>query len=155
MDLTFLAAGLLEPIPANATLGIRVVTAAEGCAEVAMPAAPDRANVVGAMHSSGLIALIDATCLAAVIAMADEGAPFEDIVPLGAAAHLEFLAPARGPLAGRCDLDPEARAAVTRLLAGETDKVSAATTAEIRDPDGSVVCRGTFDWRMRRVRSGR
>ena len=98
MDVTSLAAGLLEPIPANAALGIKVISAAEGCAEVSMPEAPDRANVVGSMHSSGLIALIDAASLAAVVAMSDERAPFEGIVPLGASAHLEFLAPARGEL---------------------------------------------------------
>lgn len=152
MDVTSRAAGLLEPIPANAALGIKVISAAEGCAEVSMPEAPDRANVVGSMHSSGLIALIDAASLAAVIAMSDEGAPFEDIVPLGASARLEFLAPARGGLKGRCGLDDQARAAITRLLVGQTDKVSATTNAEIHDREGLVVCRGTFDWRIRRIR---
>ncbi len=91
MDLTSLAAGLLEPVPANAALGIKVTRAAGGGAEVSMPEATDAANVIGSMHSSGLIALIDAAGLAAVIAMTDERAPFENVVALGANARLEFL----------------------------------------------------------------
>ncbi len=43
-------------------------------------------------------------------------------------------------------------AAITRLLVGQTDKVSATTNAEIHDREGLVVCRGTFDWRIRRIR---
>jgi len=152
MDLTSLAAGLLEPIPANAAFEIRVISAANGCAEATMPEASALTNVVGSMHSSGLIALVDATCLAAVIAMTSQAAQFENIVPLGASAQLEFLAPARGRLTGRCDLDHEARLAITHLLVGKTDRASATTTAEIRDPGASVVCRGTFDWRIRRIR---
>jgi len=100
MDLTSLAAGLLEPVPANAALGIKVIRAAGGGAEVSMPEATDAANVIGSMHSSGLIALIDAAGLAAVIAMTDERAPFENVVALGANARLEFLAPARGTAEG-------------------------------------------------------
>lgn len=151
MELTSLAAGLLEPVPANAALGIKVIRAAGGGAEVSMPEATDAANVIGSMHSSGLIALIDAAGLAAVIAMTDERAPFENVVALGANARLEFLAPARGRLRGSCRLDNQARAAIKRLLLGEADKVSATTNVEIRDPDDLMVCRGTFEWRIRRI----
>ncbi len=52
--------------------------------------------------------------------MTDERAPFENVVALGANARLEFLAPARGRLRGSCRLDNQARAAIKRLLLGET-----------------------------------
>jgi len=60
-------------------------------------------------------------------------------------------APARGRLRGSCRLDNQARAAIKSLLLGETDKVSATTNVEIRDPDDLMVCRGTFEWRIRRI----
>jgi acyl-coenzyme A thioesterase PaaI-like protein len=98
---------LLEPVPANRTFGVRVLSAAGAAAEVELVAAAAFENVIGSLHSSGLVALIDATGLAAVIAAAGEESHFDGVAPLGSEAHVEFLAPARGRLVGRCVPAPE------------------------------------------------
>jgi hypothetical protein len=54
--------------------------------------------VIGSLHSSGLVALVDAAGLAAIIAAAAEEHELQDVTPLGWVAHLEFLSPACGRL---------------------------------------------------------
>jgi hypothetical protein len=68
MDVTALARTLLEPVPAHRTAGIEVLRAADGAAEVALQTPEALVNVIGSLHSSGLIALVDAAGLAAIIA---------------------------------------------------------------------------------------
>jgi uncharacterized protein (TIGR00369 family) len=151
MDATALAAALLEPIPANRTMGVKVVRALDASAEVTMFAAPELLNVIGSLHSSGLVALVDAAGLAATIAAATEEGQFEGVVPLGVLAQIEFLAPARGTLTGRCTLAGEDLDALHALLERRTSKAELATAVEVVDEESRVVCRGTFTWKMRRV----
>lgn len=150
MDMTATAAELLEPIPAHRTLGLRVLHAADGVGEVGTTVTEPLTNVVGSLHSSGLIALADAAGLAAMIGAADGSAAFQDVTPLGSLAELEFLAPARGELTASCTLDEVARRRLRELLAGEVRKAQLLTDAEVLDAAGAVVCRGTFTWRLRR-----
>ena len=151
MDATALAASLLDPIPANATLGVTVSSAVDGVGEVEMAVAEPVTNVIGSLHSSGLVALIDAAGLAAVISAADRAADFTGVVPLGSEARVTFLAPARGALRARCELDEEARAALAPVLAGAERKATLATDVEVLDEADAVVCRGAFTWRVRRT----
>ena len=151
MDLTELARRLLEPIPANKTLGLRVLHAADGAAKVTAGPAPAFANVIGSMHSSGLIALLDAAGLAAVIGAARDEAEFDGVVPLGFAAELRFLAPAKGKLVAGCVLDEQASELVRTLFDGTAAKIRLSTTAEITDENGIVVCSGDFRWSVRRT----
>jgi acyl-coenzyme A thioesterase PaaI-like protein len=151
MDATALAARLLEPIPANVTCGIAVVSAVDGAAVVALEPPRRLDNVIGSLHASGLIALVDATGLAALIAAVEHEAQFDGVVPLGSAARLEFLRPARGRLTGRCALTASAHAAIGAVLAGEQPRARLGTSVEIGDDDGQLVCRGSFDWSVRRL----
>jgi acyl-coenzyme A thioesterase PaaI-like protein len=84
MDVTRLARSLLEPIPAHRLLGITVLRAAGGVGEVALVTSDAMTNVIGALHSSGLVALADAAGLAAVIAASEVADDFDGVVPLGA-----------------------------------------------------------------------
>lgn len=152
MDVTALARTLLEPVPAHRTAGIQVVRAADGEAEITAEVPEALTNVIGSLHSSGLVALLDAAGLGAIIAASETPGDFDGIVPLGASASLEFLAPARGRLRAVCHLDTETRAALRPLLSGETDRARFATRAEITDATGATVCRGAFDWSVRRRR---
>jgi acyl-coenzyme A thioesterase PaaI-like protein len=149
MDATKLAAALFEPIPAHATLGIEVVRAVDGSGAVAVADAGAFANVIGAMHSSGLIALVDAASLAAIISAANSASQSESVLPLGAAASMQFLAPARGRLTARCDLTADDTAELSALYAAEKARIKIATTAEVLDATGAVVCHGSFDWSIR------
>ena len=151
MDVTARARSLLEPVPAHRTAGITVVRAADGAAEVALVAPPGLANVIGSLHSSGLIALADAAGLAAIIAASRTVRDFEGVLPLGAAATMEFLAPARGRLLASCTLGEQARQALSRLFSGERDRTRVTTVAGITDEAGALVCRGTFQWSIRRI----
>jgi acyl-coenzyme A thioesterase PaaI-like protein len=154
MDMTALARTLLEPVPAHRTAGIRVLRAADGTAEITSEVPQELTNVIGSLHSSGLIALLDAAGLGAIVAASDSPGHFDGIVPLGAAASLEFLAPARGRLLAVCRLDDEARAALRPLLSGESERARFSTRAEITDATGTTVCRGGFEWSVRRGRRG-
>jgi acyl-coenzyme A thioesterase PaaI-like protein len=151
MDMTAVARARLDPIPANRTAGIKVLRAADGAAQVAMAANAELANVIGSLHSSGLIALADAAGLAAVIAACDSPDELNGVVPLGGRAAMEFRAPARGRLTGSCELDDAARRALRPVLAGRQGRVRVSTVADITDEAGVLVCRGTFEWTIRRT----
>jgi uncharacterized protein (TIGR00369 family) len=151
MDATGFARSLLEPVPAHRTLGIQVLRAGDGSAEVTMVTPPTMTNVIGSLHSSGLIALIDATGLAAIIGACEVETEFDRVIPLGAAASLEFLRPARGRLVASCRLDPSARRALQPVLAGREDRARIDTVAQVADESDALVCRGTFEWSLRRL----
>lgn len=118
MDATALARSLLEPVPAHRTAGIQVLRAVDCAAEVALDTPYGLTNVIGSLHSSGLIALLDAAGLAAVVAAVEAPGEFDGVVPLGAAATVEFLAPARGRLVASCALGAPARRAAGGAVRG-------------------------------------
>ena len=151
MDATDLARSLLDEVPAHASFGIEVVRAVDGCAEVALLTLPAMTNVIGSLHSSGLIALADAAGLAAIIAASQDEEQYRGVLPLGASAALDFRSPARGRLVARCELGSQGAAAVRQLLIGATERVRISTTADIRDEAGVLTCRGTFSWSIRRL----
>jgi acyl-coenzyme A thioesterase PaaI-like protein len=150
MDVTALARSLLEPIPAHHTAGIEVLRAVDGASEVVLVTAPAMTNVIGSLHSSGLITLIDAAGLAAIIAACDAEDDFHGVVPLGAAASLDFRAPARGRLVASCHLSQEARLALRPVLSRGGGRARITTVADVVDEAGVLVCRGTFEWSIRR-----
>jgi acyl-coenzyme A thioesterase PaaI-like protein len=150
MDVTALARSLLDPIPAHRTLGLEVQWAGDSRGEVSLATPPQMANVIGSLHSSGLVALVDAAGLAAIIGACEDASEFEGIVPLGAAASLEFQSPARGRLLATCYLDQQTQKALRPVLAMHMDRARITTGVDIVDEDGAVVCRGTFDWSVRR-----
>ena len=151
MDLTNLAATLLEPIPANRLFGLEVVRAADASAEVGLRVKPEMTNVIGSLHSSGLVALVDATGLATIIAAASGEDQFKGITPLGTLAKLEFLAPARGQLRGYCVLENDQLATLERLLERAVAKARLETAVEVVDSAAKLVCRGSFTWKLRRA----
>jgi acyl-coenzyme A thioesterase PaaI-like protein len=150
MDATGLAPALIEPVPAHQTIGIEVLRAADGVGVVAVTVFPHLANVIGSLHSSGLITLIDAASLAAIIAACPTEHAFDGVVPLGTAASLRFLAPARGRLVATCVLDKDAGHQLTAVLHATTPRARF-TTAAVTDETNTVVCQGTFDWSVRRA----
>jgi acyl-coenzyme A thioesterase PaaI-like protein len=155
VDATELARRLLEPIPANNLMELRVIEARHGTAEVVIELASQVSNVIGTMHSSGLITLADAAGLAAIISTITGPDEFEGVVPLGAAADLQFKAPGRGRLVARCTLDESTIVTARSLFEGRTDRVHLRTSASIFDPAQALVCVGRFHWSLRRAGSAR
>ena len=150
MDVTALARSLLEPIPAHRTAGLEVLRAADGTAEVSLLTPPGLTNVIDSLHSSGLITLADAAGLAAIIATCETEDEFRGVLPLGVTATLEFRAPARGRLVASCHLSQAARQALRPVLAGQQKRARSSTVADITDEAHALVCRGTFEWSVRR-----
>ncbi|MGI8451747.1 MAG: DUF4442 domain-containing protein [Streptosporangiaceae bacterium] len=150
MDVTALARSLLDPVPAHATAGLEVLHAADAAAEVALRTPLMLTNVIGSLHSSGLITLADAAGLAAIIAACETEDEMRGVLPLGAAATLEFRAPARGRLVASCRLAEAARQALRPVLSGAQNHARVSTVAEITDEAHALVYRGTFDWSVRR-----
>jgi acyl-coenzyme A thioesterase PaaI-like protein len=148
MDATALARRLLDPIPAHRTAGLEVVRAVDGLGVVAVDASAEFANVIGSLHSSGLITLLDAAGLAAIIAAAPTEEAFDGVIPLGATASLAFRAPARGRLEATSRVDP---VQLRGLYAGEVPRLRLTTTATITDRAGATVCEGQFSWSIRRA----
>jgi acyl-coenzyme A thioesterase PaaI-like protein len=150
MDATTLAASLLESVPANRTFGITVESARDARAVVALDLAPELENVIGSLHASGLMALVDATGLAAMISLAEAPDQFTGIIPLATDAQLVFVAPARGRLRGHCELGPEDQAGLRELLDRGTDRTQLTSDVRILDEEGTAVCRGYMVWKLRR-----
>jgi uncharacterized protein (TIGR00369 family) len=150
VEATTLAQGLLEPIPANDLLGVRVSSAIDGTAAVAMVTRRQVTNVIGSLHSSGLIALADAAGLAALVSVAGDAREFDGVVPLGAAAEMQFHAPARGGLIAYCTLADSDASRVRAFFSGTGDRVTATTIAAIHDAEHTLVTTGTFHWSLRR-----
>jgi acyl-coenzyme A thioesterase PaaI-like protein len=150
MDVTALARSLLEPIPAHRTAGLEVLHAADGAAEVALLTPLALTNVIGSLHSSGLITLADAAGLAAIIAACEAEDEMHGVLPLGAAAALEFRAPAHGRLTASCRLGTAARQALRPVLSGAQKRARISTVADITDEAHALVCQGTFEWSVRR-----
>jgi acyl-coenzyme A thioesterase PaaI-like protein len=149
VDATSLARSLLEPIPAHRTAGITVVHAVDGRAETRLMVPDALHNVIGTLHSSGLVALADATGLAALISGFGHEEDAAAVLPLGASAAMEFTAPARGVLTGRCELSGAAREALVPLLGGASDRARLRTTTHVVDADGTRCATGTFEWSVR------
>lgn len=155
MDTTQFAAGLLEPVPANRLFGITVREATPAGGMVRLEVRPEHVNVIGSMHASGLVALLDAAGLAALLGVAAAPDALDGVDVLGSAAGVRFLAPARGVLVCRCVLPPATADAMGALLTGREDRAALRTDATIVDEDDREVCAGHFEWRLRRRVDGR
>ncbi|GAA2659095.1 MULTISPECIES: hypothetical protein [Streptomyces] len=151
MDATALARSLLEPVPAHRTAGLTVLRAIDGAAEVAVEAPGVLGNVIGSLHSSGLATLVDAAALAAILSAGDAPGELDGVLPLGASASFEYLAPARGRLIASCKLSSSAAQVLRPVLAGTADRARISTQGVVTDERHAVVCRGGFEWSVRRV----
>jgi acyl-coenzyme A thioesterase PaaI-like protein len=151
VDGTDLARLLLGPVPAHRSAGLEVVRAVDGVGVVAVVVRPAATNVIGSLHSSGLITLIDAAGLAAIIGACPSEDAFANVVPLGAEGRLRFLAPGLGRLVATCTLGAAAREQLDALFGGARDRARITTAATIADSSGAVVCDGEFDWSIRRL----
>ncbi|MGW2931723.1 hypothetical protein ACWDA7_07615 [Streptomyces sp. NPDC001156] len=119
-------------------------------AEIVCETPVELTNVIGSLHSGGLIALLDAAGLGALIASALHARALDGVVPLGTAADLWSSSPRPGDASSPPAVE-EAGRTLEPLWRGETDRVRLATRAAITDAAGTVVCRGRFDWTVRRT----
>jgi hypothetical protein len=100
--------------------------------------------VIGSRHSSGLVALIDATGLAAVIAAAGEESQFDGLTPLGSLAHARVSGAGAWGSRRALRSEPRERGVLGEVLERRERRAEVTTEVEVRDEAGAVVCRGSF-----------
>jgi len=152
VDLTRLAVELLDGLPANRTLGLFVVEAADGVGKAVLPVSDGEHNVLGALHSSGIAALADAAALAAVLSVAPGEPAARRLQPLGIQARFMFERPLRGTAVATCRLDRDTAAAVTDLYRRGDGRARVTTLTTIDGDDAPTAARGEFDWTLRLAR---
>lgn len=141
-----LATELLDGLPANRTLGLTVIEVREGLGRARLPVSDRLGNVIGALHSSAVAALVDAAALAAVLSVAPNEALARRLQPLGTRARLSFQRPVRGTALATCELDAKTRAALERLFGGRDDRASFTTLTVIDGDQSPRAAEGEFDW---------
>jgi acyl-coenzyme A thioesterase PaaI-like protein len=149
VDLTSLAVELLDRLPANRTLGVTVAEALDGVGRAVLPVSEVVCNVIGALHSSGVVALADAAALAAVLSVAPDETAARRLQPLGVQARLTFQCPVRGTAVAICHLDAEGRAALTSLHEGRHERARFTTLTTIDGDDAPRAAEGEFEWVVR------
>ena len=146
MDALHLAHRLLTAVPANRTAGVEILHALDGTARVTLTATDSLTTPTGSLHAAGLVALLDATGLAAVLSCCPTETQANTLAPVATSVTVDFRGPGLGPLVAECVLDDEARVGLQELLSGRTGRARLRTTAEITNCTGDVVCSGTFRW---------
>ena len=149
MDLMSLAVELLDRLPANRTLGLTIAELHNGLGRAVLPVSDGVRNVIGALHSSGVVALADAAALAAVLSASPDEATARRLQPLGVEARLSFRRPVRGTAIGTCVLDAQTRAAVENLFGGHANQAGFTTRTTIDGDEAPEAAVGEFDWVVR------
>lgn len=149
MDLTNVAAELLDGLPANRTLGLTVASAVDGEGQVNLQVREPVHNVIGALHSSGVTALADAAALAAVLSAAPDEHRARRLQPLGVECQIAFRRPVRGAARATCRLAPDVEHTLNGLYAGDTDRVRITTYATVDGDAEPMAAEGRFDWVIR------
>lgn len=145
----FLAVELLDQLPANSTLGLTVLEARDGVGQAALPVRQRARNVIGALHSSGLIALADAAALAAILSLAPDEQTGRRLQPLGVQARMSFNRPVRGTAVGTCHLGAESRSALAALFEARDERAQLTTDTTIDGDGAPAAVDGQFDWVVR------
>ena len=146
MDLAWLAAELVDRLPANRTLGLIIVELRDGQARARLPVREGVRKVIGALHSRGVAALADAAALAAALSLAPDEALARRLEPLGVQARLSFQRPVQGTALATCDPGAEARAPIAGLFAGREERARFTTLTVIDGDQSPGAAEGEFGW---------
>lgn len=149
MDLGSVAVDLLDRLPANRTLGLRITEVGDGIARAELPVSDPVTNVIGALHSSGVVALADAAGLAAALSVSPDEATARRLQPLGVEARVTFHRPVRGIAIATCILDAMSRAALANLFSGAEERARLTTLTTIDGDRALGAAEGEFDWVVR------
>jgi acyl-coenzyme A thioesterase PaaI-like protein len=142
------AIAILEEVPANALIGLRIKAITPVGAEVSLPDDPRVRNPYGAVQAGPLLGLLDAAALAAIMGQLHPE-ELATVTAVAKTAALEFLAPARGSLTGVSSLAAASAEQVRALVAGPGGRLDLNTDAEARNDEGTVVARAGFHWVIR------
>lgn len=137
---------LIEGVPFNRVLGVRVAAVTDERAEVALPDAPERLNHVGTVHAAVIFGLGEATSGAMVLAAFGD-LQASGVIPLAAEATIRYRRPSSGELRGTATLPREGQARI-REEVRQTGRARFTVPVQIMDAAGVVTAELEVSWAL-------
>ena len=146
LELEAIQSLMLEAVPFNRVLGVRVVAVAPERVELVLPEAPERLNHVGTVHAAAQFGLGEATAGTMVISafsdLRDQGA-----VPLATEASIIYRKPSRGDLRGVATLSADEQARIRHEMA-TNGKARFTVAAQLFDREGTLTTEMRVEWAL-------
>jgi uncharacterized protein (TIGR00369 family) len=141
---------LIENIPLNQTMGIRVLEVREGAAVASMPERPEYSNHIGTPHAAAIFALAEAASGACVGGsfLAQMGS----ITPLAKEGTIRYRKIARGGLRASATLAQPMRDVQAALDASEKG-IETRVLVELSDEQGELTTELEVTWYLKKRRS--
>ena len=138
-------------VPLPRTLGARFKAMGPGWCETVLEPREDIANHIGTLHAGALFTLGEMASGGAMASVFADQMGSGDVVPLAAAARIEYLKVAKGAVSARAEISSEAGKDVSRLpdMLAETGRVAFPVSISIRDESGEETSHMTVDWHVR------
>lgn len=141
MDMSEKGRALLEGLPFNQLIGMKVAQVGDGTGEARLPDRPEVKNHVGTQHAGALFTCAETAAGAAIVGAF--GHMLGELTPLALTATIRYLKPAIGPISARAALveaksdvlaayvrDGRAQCTVSVSLRNESDVEIGAMTIE-------------------------
>lgn len=137
---------VMDAVPFNRVLGVRVEAVEPERVSVSLPESPDRLNHVGTVHAAAQFGLGEATAGVMVIAA------FNDLqaagyAPLAVSAQIAYRKPARGDLRGEATLSAEEQARVRNAIAGG-ERPRFTVPVRLFDREGVMTTEMSVEWAL-------
>ena len=135
---------VMDAVPFNRVLGVRVETAGPECVTVILPESPERLNHVGTIHAAAQFGLGEATA-GTMTLLAFSDLQRQGYAPLVTDATVSYRKPARGELRGEAALSAEEQARVrSEIAAGARPRFS--IEVRLSDQQGAITTELRFEW---------
>ncbi len=144
LDVTALRQIMMDAVPFNRVLGVRVETVEPERVTVLLPESPERLNHVGTVHAAAQFGLAEATagamCVAAFADLQQRG-----FAPVVTDASVSYRKPARGEMRGEATLSAEEQARVRgEIAAGGRPRFTIAV--RLTDQQETLTTELRFEW---------
>jgi acyl-coenzyme A thioesterase PaaI-like protein len=146
MDYEMVRAGLAQAIPFNQHVGLDIAEVGDGRGVVKLPDEAYTKNHVGSQHAGALFSAGEAASGGAFVGAFAER--MGGITPLARSADIEYLKLAKGVITATATLAEDKNGLFEKLDAD--GRVEFPIGVEMTDADGTVVCRMTVHWHVRR-----
>lgn len=148
MDMSKKGRALLEGLPFNTLIGMKVPEVADGAGSSVLPDRPEVKNHVGTQHAGALFTCAETAAGAAIVGAF--GHKLAELTPLALSATIKYLKPAVGPITGKAELvgtSAEVLAAFAR-----DGRAQCTVNVSLRDESDVEVGSMSIDWFLRKNR---
>jgi thioesterase domain-containing protein len=143
---------MVQHVPFNQLLGIRVEAVRSDGVEVALPERPNLLNHVGTLHATAQFGLAEAAS-GSMIVSAFADLLQADFVPLAVEATVKYRRPAQGPLQATVSLTQEQQSAIRTRLA-QSGRVRIPLTVRVSTSQNITVMELEITWMVLKQRGG-